>query len=45
MNRSVSETRNIVVRVVRKREAWRVANFSCGSGKNLVDHYRAISGR
>jgi hypothetical protein len=39
------ETRNILVRVVRESEAWRVANISCGSGKNPVDHYRAITGR
>jgi hypothetical protein len=39
------ETRNILVRVVRESEAWRVANISYGSGKNPVDHYRAITGR
>ncbi len=39
------ETRNILVRVVRESEPWRVANISYGSGKNLVDHYRAITGR
>lgn len=39
------ETRNILVRVVRESEAWRVANISYGSCKNPVDHYRAITGR
>jgi hypothetical protein len=39
------ETRNILVRVVRESEAGRVANISYGSGKNPVDHYRAITGR
>ncbi|HEV3500874.1 MAG TPA: hypothetical protein VGZ92_11155 [Bradyrhizobium sp.] len=39
------ETRNILVRVVRESEAGRVANISCGSGENPVNHCRAITGR
>ena len=37
--------RKILVRVVSENDDWRIANISYDSGKSLVEHYRAFTGR
>jgi Protein of unknown function (DUF3828) len=38
------ETHRIVVRVVKERGNWRIADITYDSGKSLADHYRAMTG-
>jgi hypothetical protein len=35
----------ILVRVIREDDDWRIANIAYDSGKSLIDHYRAFTGR
>jgi len=39
------ERRKILVHVVSQDEDWRIANIIYESGRSLIDHYRAITGR
>jgi hypothetical protein len=43
--RYLGEKHRVLVRVVREREIWRIADISYDSGKSLVKHYRRITGR
>ena len=39
------EPHKILVHVIRENDDWRIANIIYDSGKSLIDHYRAITGR
>jgi len=39
------EKRKILVHVLRENDDWRIANIIYDSGRSLIDHYRAITGR
>jgi Protein of unknown function (DUF3828) len=39
------EPHRILVHVIREKDDWRIANIVYDSGKSLIDHYRAFTGR
>jgi hypothetical protein len=40
-----SEPHKILVHVIRENDDWRIASIVYDSGKSLIDHYRAFTGR